>query len=660
MLKRRIILFAGTTEGRLIAELLSRLKVDSRVCVTSEYGAQLLPEHSCIRVSQAPLEKMEMEQLIRDENPEAVIDATHPYAVNVTGNIKEACKTDGVNYIRVIREEPTGETKGAVYTDSLEEAIEYLKHRDGNILLTTGSKYINAFTVLPGYQERVYGRVIPAVESITASTGCGIPASHLICMQGPFSVEMNQALIRQFNIKYLVTKESGATGGFPEKLAAAEDCGITAVIIGRPERETGLTVTRLAQQLTEWYPQAEEPEERLISIVGIGMGNRRSLTAEAAEACETAQVIIGANRVAEAVANPRQTVYHAYKPKEIVAYLAEHPEYQKVAIVFSGDVGFYSGAKKLPDYLNQPCRIISGISSMAYFCNKIGKSWDDVKPLSLHGKQDCLVTALRLHGKVFALLGGGNTAAGQCRKLVQYGLGSCQVVIGENLSYDTEVIHQGQAAEFDDLQTDKLAVLYAEYPDYAGAQQNSGIPDSLFIRGEVPMTKEEIRSIAVAKLRLTSDAVLYDIGAGTGSVAVEAALQMEHGMVYAVERNPQAIALIEQNRIKFLTDNIEVITGEAPGALSDLPIPSHVFIGGSSGNLRDILTLVLAKNPAVRIVITAITLETIGQVMDCIHSLSILDKDIVHVAAGKAKQAGPYHLMQGMNPVYIISFTGGR
>lgn len=174
------------------------------------------------------------------------------------------------------------------------------------------------------------------------------------------------------------------------------------------------------------------------------------------------------------------------------------------------------------------------------------------------------------------------------------------------------------------------------------------------------MTKSEIRSLSVAKLQLPRDAVVYDVGAGTGSVTIEMALQAVDGMVYAIERNEEACVLVEQNKRKFGTPNIEVICGLAPEAMEGLPAPTHAFIGGSAGNLKEIIQCLLDKNPKIRLVINTVTLETIGEVTDCLKELPLIEEEIISVSVARARTLGKYHLMMGQNPIYIITCRGGR
>lgn len=181
--------------------------------------------------------------------------------------------------------------------------------------------------------------------------------------------------------------------------------------------------------------------------------------------------------------------------------------------------------------------------------------------------------------------------------------------------------------------------------------------DELFIRGNVPMTKSEVRAVSLSKLELQRDSILYDIGAGTGSVSIEAALQIPDGHVYAVERKRDAAALIQQNMEKFHITNLSVVMAEAPDKLDTLPAPTHVFLGGSGGNMEAILDHVRFRSPAARIVTNVITLESLAKIMAYVKSRN-LPHEVVSIQIARGELAGNYHLMKSQNPVYIISIGG--
>lgn len=184
-----------------------------------------------------------------------------------------------------------------------------------------------------------------------------------------------------------------------------------------------------------------------------------------------------------------------------------------------------------------------------------------------------------------------------------------------------------------------------------------GWQDELFLRDKVPMTKEEVRAVSLCKLRLTQDAVFYDIGSGTGSIAIEAAALSPDIQVYAAEANPSAVSLIRANCDRFGIYNLTLLEGMAPEVLRDCPAPTHAFIGGSKGNLKEILDLLYQKNPHMRVVMNAVSLENLCRMQELMREYPLEEYDIATISVSKAKEVGEYHLMQANNPVTVFSFT---
>ena len=650
----KAIVFAGTTEGYALCEFLAENRVSVYACAATEYGGSLLQENEFLHVSAGRLKTEDMEELFRKENPEIVLDATHPYAAEVTKNIRTACESAGVLYQRILR--PEGEKNSeAIYVESTEEAAAFLSGTEGNIFLTTGSKELAKFTGIPDYKERLFARVLSIPSVIRSCAELGIEGKHLIGMQGPFSAEINEAMLRQFQCSYLVTKDTGLAGGFPEKMEACQRCGVTPVIIGRPLKEEGLSLQDARVFLSKMFGFTLSQKS---SLVGIGMGAEKTLTLEGKKALNEAELLIGAKRMTEAVQKPGQMVLHEYRSEKIVEYIREHPKYRTVAIALSGDVGFYSGAKKLIDQLDGNVEVICGISSVVYFMSKIGLSWDDAKIVSAHGRNCNLISLIRHNPKVFSILGTEDGVAVLASRLVYYGMGDVTLYVGENLSYENEKIFHDKAANLTEYRGDALSVVTACNEKATPLSAVHGISDGEFLRGKAPMTKEEVRTVSLSKLRLSEDSVCYDVGAGTGSVSVEMALRAWMGQVYAIEKKEDALALLKENKKKFAVDNLVIIPGVAPEAMTELPAPTHAFIGGSSGNMQDIINLLLEKNPKVRIVINCITLETVTEAMNAIRDFGLEDVDIVQLAAARSKSIGRYHMMMGENPIYIISCSG--
>lgn len=292
-----ILIFAGTTEGRMLAEYVYGINQKNKgctgnavehpvrcfVCTATGYGKRILDNLPGVAICAGRMDSAGIQHFIEKNNIDLVIDATHPFAGEVTANIKSACaaanmkieannilQKSAVRYVRCLRERGehiSGEniraTAGgamqnagdsAVWTDSVSQAVSYLKKTTGNILIATGSKELHLYTEIENYRQRCFARVLSTREAVEKSVDLGFEGRHLIAMQGPFSVEMNLALLKQTEAAWFVTKESGATGGFEEKLKAARLAQAVPVIVGRPY-ETGEsleTVKEMIKQIAVW------------------------------------------------------------------------------------------------------------------------------------------------------------------------------------------------------------------------------------------------------------------------------------------------------------------------------------------------------------------------------------------------------------------------
>ena len=654
----KICIFGGTTEGRKLAEFLSGQPCDVMVCVATDYGQTLLPEAEHVSVSARRLPVGEIVSLLTEKRFDLVIDATHPYAQSITKSIARACRETGTLRWRLLRS-ASGVSSEHTYVETVSDAAAFLAGTEGNILLTTGSKELAKFSQLPGFSERVWARVLPLQSSLDACAQAGLPASHIFAMQGPFSEAMNTAMLRSIGAQYLVTKDGGAPGGFEEKEAAAKSAGARLVVIGRPPEEEGLSLSKTISALCTRFGFAPKPE---VFIAGIGPGSEALQTQEVRAAIERADCLIGARRMLDAVARPQQLTIDAIAPEAIASHIAQHPECGVFCVVMSGDTGFYSGTKKLLPLL-KACRVqvLPGLSSMSYLCARLGVSYEDAVPVSLHGRDFDIAREVRRRRKVFTLVGGDGGMQALCERLTQAGLGHVRIAVGERLSYPDEAITRGTAQELRSHTFDKLSAALIEN-DTPGEIVTPGLPDEAFLRelepGKlVPMTKSEVRSICLSKLRLTPNAVCWDVGAGTGSVSIEMARLCADGTVYAIEKSERALALLEQNKEAFSASNMQIIPGPAPEACRDLPAPTHAFLGGTSGSVRDILALLLEKNPHVCIVATAVTLESVSALSACMEDFEAAE--CVSVQVSKAAALGRYHLMQAQNPVYIFTLQNG-
>ncbi|MGN0696332.1 MAG: precorrin-6A reductase [Oscillospiraceae bacterium] len=633
-----ILIFGGTAEGRNLAEYCAENDIGAFVSTATEYGGDIIGSAERLHILTGRLDMEQIAQLIRREDIGLVIDATHPYAVQVTENIRRACERTMTRCARLVREESAPVADGR-YFDSVSEAVSYLNGVSGDILVTVGSKELKEFMPL---RNRCTVRVLPS-ENIAAEC-MSMGFSRIIAEQGPFSEEENIRHITAAGAKYLVTKDGGRAGGFPEKASAAKKCGSELIIIKRP-REHGISLERAKELILAM--------RKKIAVVGTGMDGDKTMTAEGLEAVRSAELIIGAERAVSPFKAMGKEIFISCDPNMTAKHIAE-TAHENITVLMSGDCGFFSGAEKLLPLLSDyDIRVICGISSAVYFCSRTGVSWKDVQFVSLHGRSGSIVRRVCSHERTFFLLGGNIAPKDICRRLCEYGMGDVDIFIGENLAYENEKLTHGRAEELTDIETDKLCVLMAINRRYERHIRGC-IPDSEFIRGSVPMTKAEVRSIIVNKLCVPKDGIVWDIGCGTGSVSVEAALRCEGGTVYAVDRSEEASQLTDKNRKKFGCDNIEIITSDGAEAVKALPKPDCVFIGGSGGELGDIISAAIEKDPAVRIVITAVTLETLNESIRLLEAAG-RECEISQISVTRVKKVGAHSMLSAENPVYIVN-----
>lgn len=395
-----------------------------------------------------------------------------------------------------------------------------------------------------------------------------------------------------------------------------------------------------------------------VHIVGIGMGNPDTLTVGAKHAIEQSDLLIGAPRLLDAFSYVDCEKRALIKPGEIAAALAES-SCERASVLMSGDVGFYSGATLLYGKLDgYDLDVIPGISSVVYFCAKLHTTWQDAKLVSAHGRAHNAIGAIQSNEKTFCITGGQTKVSDICADMVAVGLADVRVAVGERLSYDDERIVEDTAEALAHAEFADLSVMLVRNPHpIRRAFEAPSLADGDFERGSAPMTKEEVRALSVSKLRVARDHVVWDVGAGTGSVSVELALAAREGRVFAIEKKPAALELLEQTKRAHGVVNMSIVAGAAPEALAGLPAPDRVFIGGSSGNMREIFEVVLDANPQARICATAVTLETLSELLDCTRAFGFADVDIVQLSVARADAIGSYHLMRAENPVYLVTVS---
>ncbi len=691
---RHVVIFAGTTEGRTLASILDRAGVPLDICVATDYGQMILPAFREAKIHKGRMDRGEMEAFLSREPRTIVVDATHPFAQAVSSNIREATARRKLDYIRLLRDEESYLNRDHVQIFSeIKKGADFLNRQEGNVLLTTGSKDLAG--IAPSFEDlsRVYVRVLPSEESIRLCREAGFFGRQIVAMQGPVSQKMHQATLEELQIKWQMTKASGRVGGVEEKLAAAALVGVRTVIISRPP-EQGYSFAQVLRMMAnrlglgmelERYREEEESKghrsrpaqecraedgKRILHLIAVGPGRQEYLTDEAKEALADCQMLFGSRSVLDRLHLPEDLARETdYRRDYVQEYLLRHPEIRSAGVVFSGDLGFFSGAAAYPgDYMffkNRPGSLEwadweilrhSGISSPQYLAAKAGIFWQDAFFISLHGRtgDSDVLSQIRSHEKCFVIFGKGEQVAVLARDLLAQKQ-EMDLILGYQLGCrDERVIFcdLGEAAE-------------KSYEDGLWCAFLMGkkivrpltpvLEDRQFVRDKVPMTKEEIRHLSVLALGLKPGNILYDIGAGSGSIAMEAANISPDLKVYAIEQRAEAVDLIRRNMRALDLGNIKVIQGRAPAALEELPEPDAVFIGGSSGALRAIFEELWRCGRPIRFVLNAVTLETLAEYQKLAVSLPIRREKISLVQVSRAKRIASYHMMMAENGIYIIS-----
>ena len=393
-----------------------------------------------------------------------------------------------------------------------------------------------------------------------------------------------------------------------------------------------------------------------VTLIGMGSGQPENLTLQGLAALRQADLILGARRLLAVLpAGCTENRAAAYRPDE-VAELLQTSGAENAVLVYSGDTGFYSGASSMMEKLEAlgvRARVLPGLSSIQLLAAALGRPWQGWNLVSAHGRT-CDPVAECMQGRpTFFLTGGSEDPATLCAQLEAEGFGDVQGVVGQCLGTPEEKLFRGSVKELAAGRFNSLSVLLVEAVEGL-PRRAPGLPDEAFERGDVPMTKQEVRAAVLAKLAVRPEDILWDVGAGTGSVSVELALAAPRGRVYAVECRPEGCALIKANREKFRTRNLVLVEGLAPDALSDLPAPDAVFIGGSKGSLAVIVDAALDKNPDARICVSAIALESLSAAVAALTAKG-RTVQVSQIAVSRARAVGGLHLMMAQNPIYLIT-----
>ncbi len=466
-----VVIFAGTTEGRRLSDMLRRDHIRHHVCVATGYGADMMQKDDpYIILHEGRMDKARMLSFFEENGfteGDFVVDATHPYAVEVSKNIASAIP-EGAALLRVIRgasDAASGKSfDGQHYVnryDDMEAFAQTAESLSGNILITTGSKELSKYThaVSKATLERTYVRVLPSAQSLGICEELGFSPQKIIAMHGPFSYEMNRAVITDCKISHLLTKDGGISGGYDEKVRAAADLGVQIHVITRPDGfsdEEGISLGDAYRAVTgnKYHPL------RTITLAGIGMGSAPVMTCAVKAAIESADAVFGAKRmIGSAKGGPRRR-YMTYLADDIIEIMEREVDITNPTILFSGDTGFYSGAKDVYEKLRKWDKdadiiMLPGISSVSYLASRLFVSYDDAKIMSLHGNNGLhnlqeLVGAVSSTPKVFAIMSSKDDLGAAAKAMKECGI-EAAIFAGSDLSYENEEILRLDVDEACDL-----------------------------------------------------------------------------------------------------------------------------------------------------------------------------------------------------------------
>ena len=405
-----------------------------------------------------------------------------------------------------------------------------------------------------------------------------------------------------------------------------------------------------------------------LTIAGIGPGSARYVMPETKYRMQQAGTVIAARRILPMLEEICGETETAFSPMGKIADTLDRigsllKEGQDVVLIVSGDPLMYSLYKTICNHpVSKDCtmEILPGIGSLQMLGAAIGETMEDAKILSVHGRamtEGAIALAVTENPKVFFLCSKEQGPGWLSRIMLEYGLDEVTVYAGSDLSYENERILSGSPSQMAGEEYPSLCVAMIRNPAPRQVLRPRFLTDQDFERAKTPMTKEEIRVLILHKMRLEADDVIWDIGAGTGSVSIECARQAPFGQVHAVERDDLAVSLIRKNKEKFGTDNLVVYHGKAEETIADLPRPDKVFVGGSGGQLAMILERIAdlsAREGKIRVVISAVTIETIAETNELLAKYDP-DFDVIQATVGRGRKIGSYHIVDTNNPVMIFT-----
>jgi len=407
-------------------------------------------------------------------------------------------------------------------------------------------------------------------------------------------------------------------------------------------------------------------ERGVIQVVGVGREGAGSLTPRALAVVEKAELLVGGQRLLDCFPHvPAERVRIGAKVDEVLAGVAARRAERRVVVLATGDPNYFGITRALLRHIPpEDLEIIPNVSALQWAFAKAREPWDDATFVTVHGRSpDGLVDAVRGHRKVCLFTDEKNTPSAIARILLDTGLGEYRAVLCEDLGGPSERVRRLSLHELAAVDAHSLNTLILLGPDSAVSGREPvawtpGLPEEVFDQRKPKLgliTKREVRVLSLSRLALRPDSVVWDIGAGSGSVSIEAARLAPRGRVFAVEKNAEDVEIVRANVEKFGVPHVTVMHARAPEGLDKLPDPDAVFIGGSGGGLHDILAIVAARlRPSGRVVVNAITLDTLYETVRTFRQLAF-EHEAILVSIARSKPLLEMMSFEALNPVYIVT-----
>lgn|GEM_PF-19311 len=710
---KKVFLFSGTEEGKRLARRLGAAGIETTVAVSEEYGT-VIPEEPGkevpVELIHRDIDEAEMVSFIRSVDPGIVVDATHPYALEASRRVRNAAEQAGIPYIRMKRRSKDAPDRKVFLFSESKDVVTALEKTSGNVLITTGADSLKEYAEREGLKDRLYVRIPPEDRSIEICDSLGIPRERIIAMKGPFSKEINRATFLNYEIRHLVTKQSDRSGNFVEKVFAAQETETAVYVLGMPQ-EDGIPYGEVLDRLGELFSiELRDTVTINVSLVGVGPGNTDCMTAEAERAIREADVLFGTSKLPETFRSGKQ-VYPYVRGEEILPRLEQllwearqGDPHVRAAVLLPGDTGFHSGSMGLIFYLtnwrrrmllsdtgriDMRIRTYPGISPVQLMAARLQDHWDHAFVGDLSGEETTLQEVFeRLpYEKRTYLLATGVEDVEQLRKWVlekdpereRYSLyAGYQLSMREERIFADEGQRPGIGAEdaicdpFPDILPEGAYTIMirncAPASEDGGeeVQVLTGLSNDEFLREkEIPLILEEVRTIALSKLRITEPAVVYDIGSNSGSISVELGRLLKNSKIYAIEKEKERADLVRRNIKHLSAHSVTVVEGEAPDILEELPAPTHLLVEGAEGGLFRILQTVFNRSPGARAVVLADTLELKSELAQLLSGsipteYTILEPEYIELNVSHNRKLGRHHAMKADNPVAILAFRFGR